>query len=70
MSDFAADSQPVVTLNASRLIECVLFTAVEDAALEAEEQFRVALSPGEPSVVSTGSSTVTVIDNDSKLWHC
>lgn len=65
-TDFILSSQSV-TFPTGAVESCVSISAVDDSILEQDEVFTLALQSSETVLTGSGSTAVTIIDQDSKL---
>ena len=51
--------------------QCVCIEILQDTEEEGDEMFSASLSTTSPNVIVTrDTSTVTIVDDDSKMYHC
>lgn len=68
-TDFTLSSQSV-TFPTGTVESCITISTVDDSILEQDEVFTLSLLSSDTVLTGSGSTAITIIDQDSKLSEC
>lgn len=68
-TDFTLSSQ-TVTFPIGAVESCITTSAIDDSILEQDEAFTLSLLSSDTVLTSSGSTTITIVDQDSERSEC